>query len=163
MESSRNESSASSGVEFRCYEKAVLKKIKRRVLVGDQVLVESIDWVERTYLSERARFWILLWQMLIILWCFFSLDQPKLEPFMLTRFFVEAESTGLPLTIALNKAELVDKEARHSFHHLFEHFFTPFPFYKIYKKCITITTPIPEAMLLTFVVILKSHFQNRRI
>ncbi|KAK7306348.1 hypothetical protein VNO77_44281 [Canavalia gladiata] len=40
----------------------------------------------------------------------FSLDQPKLEPFSLTRFMVEAESTGIPLTLALSKIELVDKE-----------------------------------------------------
>lgn len=40
----------------------------------------------------------------------FSLDQPKPEPFTLTRFLVEAESTGIPLTLALNKSELVDEE-----------------------------------------------------
>ena len=40
----------------------------------------------------------------------FSMDQPKLEPFLLTRFLVEAESTGIPLTLALNKSELVDEE-----------------------------------------------------
>nr|CAD1836578.1 unnamed protein product [Ananas comosus var. bracteatus] len=32
------------------------------------------------------------------------------EPFMLTRFLVEAESTGIPFTLALNKVELVGKE-----------------------------------------------------
>lgn len=120
MESSRNENSASSGVELLCYVKAVLKKIKRRVLVGDQVLVGSIDWVDRRGMIENVfernseifdppvanidHFLVL-----------FSFDEPKLEPFMLTRFLVEAESTGLPLTIALNKTELVDEEVRHSF------------------------------------------------
>ncbi|KZV57695.1 hypothetical protein F511_03155 [Dorcoceras hygrometricum] len=115
LEWSRNEDSASSGVELLCYVKAVLKKIKRRVLVGDQVLVGSIDWVDKRGMIENVferkseifdppvanvdHFLVL-----------FSLDQPKIEPFMLTRFLVEAESTRLPLTIALNKVELVDEE-----------------------------------------------------
>ncbi|KAE9454231.1 hypothetical protein C3L33_13864, partial [Rhododendron williamsianum] len=41
----------------------------------------------------------------------FSMDQPKIDPFALTRFLVEAESTGIPLTLALNKSELVDQES----------------------------------------------------
>ncbi|KAK9675410.1 hypothetical protein RND81_11G006000 [Saponaria officinalis] len=40
----------------------------------------------------------------------FSMDQPKLESFSLTRFLVEAESTGIPLTLALNKCDLVPEE-----------------------------------------------------
>ncbi|XP_073150195.1 small ribosomal subunit biogenesis GTPase RsgA 1, mitochondrial [Henckelia pumila] len=116
MESSRNENSASSsGVELLCYVKAVLKKIKRRVVVGDQVLVGSIDWVDRRGMIENVyeRKSVIfdppvanIDHFLVL----FSLDEPKLEPFMLTRFLVEAESTELPLTIALNKTELVDEE-----------------------------------------------------
>lgn len=41
---------------------------------------------------------------------FFALDQPKLEPFNLTRFLVEAESTGIPLNLVLNKTELIPEE-----------------------------------------------------
>ncbi|XP_026402570.1 small ribosomal subunit biogenesis GTPase RsgA 1, mitochondrial-like isoform X3 [Papaver somniferum] len=67
------------GVELLCVVKAVLKKIKRRVLVGDKVLVGG---------------------------------QPKMEAFALTRFLIEAESTGIPLTLALNKCELVDEKTR---------------------------------------------------
>lgn len=95
----------------------LLKKIKRRVMVGDKVLVGSIDWVDRRGMIENV------FQRdneildppvanvdhLLVL---FSLDQPKVEPFMLTRFLVEAESTGIPLTLALNKIELVDGEVR---------------------------------------------------
>ena len=40
----------------------------------------------------------------------FSMDQPKVEPFTLTRRLVEAESTGILLTLSLNKVELVDEE-----------------------------------------------------
>ncbi|MBA0734452.1 hypothetical protein Gogos_018357, partial [Gossypium gossypioides] len=38
------------------------------------------------------------------------MEQPTIEPFMLTRSLVEAESTDLPLTFAFNKTKLVDEE-----------------------------------------------------
>lgn len=109
--------SASSriGVELLCVVKAVLKKIKRRVLVGDRVLVGSIDWVDRRGMIENVfqRTTEILdppvanVDHLLVL---FSMEQPKLEPFALTKFLVDAESTGIPLTLALNKMELVDEE-----------------------------------------------------
>lgn len=104
-----------AGVELLCVVRALLKKIRRRVMVGDKVLVGSIDWVDRRGMIENvypreseildppianADHFLVL----------FSMDQPKLEPFSLTRFLVEAESTGVPLTLALNKCELVDEE-----------------------------------------------------
>ncbi|XP_015076954.1 small ribosomal subunit biogenesis GTPase RsgA 1, mitochondrial isoform X1 [Solanum pennellii] len=103
------------GVELLCVVKAVLKKIKRRVLVGDKVLVGSIDWVDRRGAIENVfqrKTEILdppvanVDHLLVL----FSMDQPKIEPFSLTRFLVEAESTGIPLTLALNKSELVSQE-----------------------------------------------------
>ncbi|XP_031267974.1 small ribosomal subunit biogenesis GTPase RsgA 1, mitochondrial-like [Pistacia vera] len=112
---SDSSSNITSGVELLCVVKAVLKKIKRRVLVGDKVVVGSIDWVDRRGMIENVfqRSTEILdppvanVDHLLVL---FSLDQPKPEPFTLTRFLVEAESTGIPLTLALNKVELVDKE-----------------------------------------------------
>ncbi|CAN8238628.1 unnamed protein product [Cochlearia groenlandica] len=104
-----------NGVELLCVVRAVLKKIKRRVLVGDKVLVGSIDWIDRRGMIEnvfRRRSEILdppvanVDHLLVL----FSLDQPKLEPFTLTRFLVEAESTFMPLTLALNKSELITQE-----------------------------------------------------
>ncbi|XP_021744857.1 small ribosomal subunit biogenesis GTPase RsgA 1, mitochondrial-like [Chenopodium quinoa] len=104
-----------AGIELLCVVRAVLKKIKRRVLVGDRVLVGSIDWVDRRGMIENvfpreseipdppianADHFLVV----------FSLDQPKVEPYSLTRFLVEAESTGFPLTLALNKCELVRDE-----------------------------------------------------
>lgn len=98
-----------------CVVRSLLKKIKRRVLVGDKVLVGAIDWIDRRGMIENVferksevtdppvanvdHFLVL-----------FSMDQPKLEPFSLTRFLVEAESSGIPVTVALNKTELVDEE-----------------------------------------------------
>ncbi|CAN1794599.1 Small ribosomal subunit biogenesis GTPase RsgA 1, mitochondrial [Linum perenne] len=103
------------GMELLCVVRAVLKKIKRRVMVGDRVLVGSIDWVDRRGMvenvfqrnSEVLDPPVANVDHLLVL---FSLDQPKPEPFTLTRFLVEAESTGIPLTLALNKTELVDDE-----------------------------------------------------
>uniref|UniRef100_A0A1J3EIC1 Putative ribosome biogenesis GTPase RsgA n=1 Tax=Noccaea caerulescens TaxID=107243 RepID=A0A1J3EIC1_NOCCA len=108
-------SSSKTGVELLCVVKAVLKKIRRRVLVGDKVLVGSIDWVDRRGMIEnvfhrRSEIHdppVANVDHLLVL---FSLDQPKLEPFTLTRFLVEAESTEIPLTLALNKCELITEE-----------------------------------------------------
>ncbi|KAI3817465.1 hypothetical protein L1987_11256 [Smallanthus sonchifolius] len=113
--SSSSEDQEGSGVELLCVVRNLLKKIKRRVLVGDKVLVGSIDWVDRRGMIENVferKSEILdppvanVDHLLVL----FSLDQPKLEEFSLTRFLVEAESTQIPVTLALNKAELVDKE-----------------------------------------------------
>lgn len=107
--------SSKEGVELLCVVRAVLKKIRRRVLVGDKVLVGSIDWDDGRGMIENVfqrRSEILdppvanVDHLLVL----FSLDQPKLEPFTLTRFLVEAESTGIPLTLALNKCELISQE-----------------------------------------------------
>lgn len=114
---SSSSSSSKDGVELLCVVRAVLKKIRRRVLVGDKVLVGSIDWVDRRGMIENVfqrRSEILdppvanVDHLLVL----FSLDQPKLEPFTLTRFLVEAESTGIPLTLALNKCELITEEVK---------------------------------------------------
>jgi ribosome biogenesis GTPase len=79
------------------------------------VLVGSIDWVDRRGMIEnvfRRSSEIMdppvanVDHLLVL----FSIEQPRLEPFTLTRFLVEAESTGIPLTLALNKCELVDDE-----------------------------------------------------
>ncbi|XP_077212242.1 minichromosome maintenance (MCM2/3/5) family protein [Tasmannia lanceolata] len=104
------------GTDLLCVVRAVLKKIKRRVLVGDRVLVGSIDWVDRRGKienvfernSEITDPPVANVDHLLVL---FSMDQPKIEPFSLTRFLVEAESTGIRLTLALNKVELVEEEA----------------------------------------------------
>ncbi|XP_023753755.1 small ribosomal subunit biogenesis GTPase RsgA 1, mitochondrial [Lactuca sativa] len=113
--SSSSEEEEGLGVELLCVVRNLLKKIKRRVLVGDKVLVGSIDWVGRRGMIEN----VFQRETEILdppvanvdhLLVFFSLDQPKLEEFSLTRFLVEAESTQIPVTLALNKTELVDKE-----------------------------------------------------
>ncbi|KAK9063519.1 hypothetical protein SSX86_017389 [Deinandra increscens subsp. villosa] len=113
--SSSSEEQEGAGVELLCVVRNLLKKIKRRVLVGDKVLVGSIDWVDRRGMIENVFERktetldppVANVDHLLVL---FSLDQPKPEEFSLTRFLVEAESTQIPVTLALNKAELVHKE-----------------------------------------------------
>ncbi|KAF5203447.1 Small ribosomal subunit biogenesis gtpase rsga [Thalictrum thalictroides] len=116
-EKNHKEDEEKSGVELLCVVKAVLKKIKRRVLVGDKVLVSSIDWIDKRGMienvfqrkSEISDPPVANVDHLLLL---FSLEQPKIEAFSLTRFLIEAESTGIPLTLALNKSELVDEETQ---------------------------------------------------
>lgn len=111
---SQSDDSGILGLELLCVVKDVLKKIKRRVLVGDRVLVGSIDWVDKggridnvfERKSEILDPPVANVDHLVVL---FSMEQPPIEPFTLTRFLVEAESTGIPLTLALNKVELVEE------------------------------------------------------
>lgn len=79
------------------------------------MVVGSIDWADRRGMIENVfqRSSEILdppvanVDHLLVL---FSLEQPRLDSFVLTRFLIEAESTGIPITLALNKVELVDHE-----------------------------------------------------
>ncbi|EFJ18510.1 hypothetical protein SELMODRAFT_419916 [Selaginella moellendorffii] len=42
------------------------------------------------------------------------LDRPRLDPVIMNRFLVEGESTGIPLAVVLNKADLVTQEMKDS-------------------------------------------------
>ncbi|GAQ82341.1 protein with ribosome small subunit-dependent GTPase domain [Klebsormidium nitens] len=100
-----------NGSELLCVVRALLKKIRKRVLVGDRVLVSAIDWVEGRGMIEEIverksqmedppianvdHFLVL-----------FALARPPLEPIQLSRFLVAAEHAGIPFTLALNKADL---------------------------------------------------------
>ncbi|XP_071691159.1 small ribosomal subunit biogenesis GTPase RsgA 1, mitochondrial-like [Rutidosis leptorrhynchoides] len=103
------------GFELLCVVRILLKKIERNVLVGDKVIVGSIDWINRRgriedVINRKTEIHqppVANVDHLLVL---FSLDQPKLEEFLLTMFLVEAESNRIPVTLALNKAELVDKQ-----------------------------------------------------
>jgi putative ribosome biogenesis GTPase RsgA len=117
QEENGNGVEARQGTELLCVVRALLKKIKRRVLVGDRVLVSGIDWIDRRGMvedvldrySEIAEPPVANVEHLLVL---FSLDRPKLDPLALSRFLVEAESTGIPFTLVLNKADMVQPEVR---------------------------------------------------
>ncbi|KAL5569546.1 hypothetical protein UlMin_026121 [Ulmus minor] len=102
-------------VELLCVWLNLSVDLFHKVLVGDNVLVGSIDWVDRRGMIENVfqRTSAILdppvanVDHLLLL---FSMDQPKLKPFTLTRFLVEAESTGIPHILAMNKSELVNED-----------------------------------------------------
>eukprot|EP00250_Pteridium_aquilinum_P013845 c21608_g1_i1 orf=634-2166(-) len=100
------------GMELLCVVRALLKKIKKKVLVGDKVLISRIDWIDGRGMIEqvfdrKSEVWdppvANVDQLLVLA----SLDRPRPEPFNLSRFLVEAESTGIPFTVIFNKVDLV--------------------------------------------------------
>lgn len=100
-----------TGRELLCVVRALLKKIKRRVMVGDKVLISGIDWIDgrgmiEQVLDRQTEIWdppvANVDQLLVMA----SLDRPRPEPMSLGRFLVEAESTGIPFTVVFNKADL---------------------------------------------------------
>ncbi|GBF95801.1 hypothetical protein Rsub_08237 [Raphidocelis subcapitata] len=100
--------------QLLCTVRALLKKVQQRVLVGDVVSVGSIDWGEgrgvveavaprRSELVDPA---VANVDHAVLL---FGLTQPPFEEMQVSRFLVSIEAAGLPLTLALNKADLVDE------------------------------------------------------
>ena len=105
----------SGTIQLLCTRRMRLKKIGQRVMVGDRVLVEEPDWIDkRGAIAEvLARKTQLdrppvanAEQILLV----FALADPPLEPYQLTRFLVKAESTGLGVSLCLNKSDLVSDE-----------------------------------------------------
>ena len=101
---------------FLCTRRARLKKLGQQVVVGDQVLVEEMDWQDqrgaiatiqpRTNLLDRPPI-SNVDQILLV----FALAEPVLDPTQLSRFLVKAESTGIPVTLCLNKRDLLNQTA----------------------------------------------------
>lgn len=97
---------------FLCTRRARLKKLGQQVVVGDQVLVEELDWQDqrgaiatihpRSNLLDRPPI-SNVDQILLV----FALAEPVLDPNQLSRFLVKAESTGIPVTLCLNKRDLL--------------------------------------------------------
>lgn len=106
-----------------CTRRTRLKKIGQKVMVGDHVLVEEIDYqdqrgaIAKVFPRQTAldRPPVANANQLLLV---FALAEPHLDPWQLSRFLIKAESTGLQLLLALNKqdllspAELADWEQR---------------------------------------------------
>ncbi len=100
---------------FLCTRRARLKKLGQQVVVGDRVLIEEMDWQDqrgaiaiiqsRTTLLDRPPI-SNVDQILLI----FALAEPVLDPTQLSRFLVKAESTGIPVTLCLNKRDLLSQK-----------------------------------------------------
>ncbi len=98
-----------------CTRRTRLKKIGQQVMVGDRVVVEEPDWTDRRGVisqvfprqTELNRPPVANADRILLV---FALTEPELDPASLTRFLVKAESTGLEVSLCLNKCDLVTKE-----------------------------------------------------
>ena len=102
--------------ELLCTVRALLKKMRQSVLVGDRVAVSGIDWAS----ARGAVDAVLLPRssvltdppvanadhVLVVL----AAASPPLEPRNASKFLLAAEAAGLPVSVALNKADLVPEE-----------------------------------------------------
>ncbi|WP_159783501.1 small ribosomal subunit biogenesis GTPase RsgA [Sodalinema gerasimenkoae] len=98
-----------------CTRRTRLKKVGQQVMVGDRVVVEEPDWegnrgaigdvlprhteLDRPPVANADRILLL-----------FTLEEPSLDPWQLSRFLVKAESTQLRVELCLNKCDLVAEE-----------------------------------------------------
>ena len=100
--------------ELLCVARGVLRKTEQRVRVGDRVRVCSVDWVDGRALVDsilpRTSFLaappVANVDHILLM---FALEQPPLEPENMTKFLVTAEASGLPVSLGLNKADLVER------------------------------------------------------
>jgi ribosome biogenesis GTPase / thiamine phosphate phosphatase len=98
-----------------CTRRTRLKKIGQQVMVGDRVVVEEPDWTDcRGVVSqvfprqtELNRPPVANADRILLV---FAFAEPDLDPASLTRFLVKAESTGLEVSLCLNKCDLVTAE-----------------------------------------------------
>lgn len=108
-------SDRASPLSLLCTRRARLKKIGQQVMVGDRVVVAEPDWVggrgaisevlpRETHLDRPP---IANADRILLV---FALADPPLEPYQLTRFLVKAESTGLEVSLCLNKSDLLTEE-----------------------------------------------------
>ncbi|MCU0524890.1 MAG: small ribosomal subunit biogenesis GTPase RsgA [Elainella sp. Prado103] len=104
---------SSEPIEFLlCTRRTRLKKIGQQVMVGDRVQVEEPDWsghrgaitqvLPRQTQLDRPPI-ANVDQILLV----FALAEPALDPVQLSRFLIKAESTGLQISLTLNKADLL--------------------------------------------------------
>jgi ribosome biogenesis GTPase len=98
-----------------CTRRTRLKKIGQQVMVGDRVVVDEPDWTDRRGAisevfprrTELNRPPVANADRILLV---FALAEPDLDPASLTRFLVKAESTGLEVSLCLNKCDLVRAE-----------------------------------------------------
>ncbi len=100
-----------------CTRRSRLKKIGQSVMVGDRVGVEDVDLHNKQGAiaaveprkNELSRPPMANADQILLV---FSLADPPLETWQLSRFLVKAESADLELCLCLNKQDLVSEEER---------------------------------------------------
>ncbi len=105
----------SSSSLLLCTRRALLKKMGQKVMVGDRVEVVEPDWaggrgaISQVFprFTELDRPPVANAQQILLV---FALEEPKIEPYQLSRFLVKAETTGLKVDLYLNKSDLLTPE-----------------------------------------------------
>jgi ribosome biogenesis GTPase / thiamine phosphate phosphatase len=109
------------GKSILCTRRALLQKIGIGAIVGDRVVVEEADWqggrgvvaevfprrslLDRPPIANADR-------ILLV----FALAEPAPDPYLLSKFLVKAESTGLQVSLCLNKSDLVTDSHQQNWH-----------------------------------------------
>ncbi len=105
----------SSSPLLLCTRRALLKKMGQKVMVGDRVEVVEPDFlggrgaISQVFprFTELDRPPVANAQQILLV---FALEEPKIEPYQLSRFLVKAETTGLEVSLYLNKSDLLTSE-----------------------------------------------------
>ncbi|WP_017306034.1 small ribosomal subunit biogenesis GTPase RsgA [Spirulina subsalsa] len=100
------------GDSVLCTRRSRLKKLGQKVMVGDRVVVEEIDEVARRGAiaeilprqTQLERPPVANAEQILLV---FSLAEPPLDPWQLSRFLIKAELTALTPCLCLNKQDLV--------------------------------------------------------
>lgn len=103
--------------EILCTRRSMLKKTGQKVMVGDRVkVIEPPNSDSRgsiiSVLPRKSKLLRPAIANLDHLLLVFALKQPPLDAWQLSRFLVKAESTGIPLTLSLNKADLASESEK---------------------------------------------------
>ncbi|MGK7929613.1 MAG: small ribosomal subunit biogenesis GTPase RsgA [Spirulina sp.] len=98
-----------------CTRRSRLKKIGQKVMVGDRAVIEEPDWQDgRGAIAEVLPRKTLLQRPPIAnaeqILLMFALEEPALDPWQLSRFLIQAESTSLIPRLCLNKRDLISRE-----------------------------------------------------
>ncbi|MGK7943642.1 MAG: small ribosomal subunit biogenesis GTPase RsgA [Microcystaceae cyanobacterium] len=101
--------------DLLCTRRTRLKKIRQRVMVGDRVKVEEVDVVEGRGAiaevfprkSELSRPLVANVDQILLV---FTVAEPTLDQWQLSRFLVKAEASGLEVCLCLNKIDLIDEK-----------------------------------------------------
>ena len=105
------------GAYLLCTRRTLLKKIGQKVMVGDRVEVVEADLIAsqgaiaevlpRKNQLERPP--IANSDLILLV---FAIAEPELDPWQLSKFLVKAESTGLTVSLCLNKVDLISPSSQ---------------------------------------------------
>ncbi|GMH42942.1 hypothetical protein BSKO_10864 [Bryopsis sp. KO-2023] len=100
--------------ELLCVVRRLLKKMNRMVLVGDRVRVVRVDWVDGRGMvdeilprrSELLDPGVANIDNIAVL---VSATDPPFDAYQVTRFLLAAEATSVPVTLVINKVDLLEE------------------------------------------------------